>query len=312
MKKIITLIFAGLIVISNNALADKIETEYKKSDKVTILLDEDKWGEEKNGFRTQIVPIGEEFVIGKPMNFAVVIQNTSDELKKRTPLPERKHSYLVIKEPNNKEVLNKSETVSIIYPNIIYPIESREHQYLIKKIDITNEYVIINPGKHTIQFSGYKDKGMENPVPDSNVLIFDVKDGNRSPEDIQHDILSRLMSVKSEKRCAPFSWQQEDHISKNGNKLILWTSLCFDENFPFQFRVPPMEQATERDILIQLWQSGNAVDVADLGDKKIFEKREYLGKGLHDQHFYIHIPNKVKKTWLSARKDIIFALHLEK
>ena len=60
---------------------DNIEKEYKKPEGIALLAKEDHWGEESNGYRTQLIPASDKYVVGQPMIFHLVLQNVSTMVK---------------------------------------------------------------------------------------------------------------------------------------------------------------------------------------------------------------------------------------
>ncbi|MCA9399787.1 MAG: hypothetical protein KC618_08555, partial [Candidatus Omnitrophica bacterium] len=60
---------AGRCLTKNDI--ERVEKILRKPEGVALLAKDNMWGVEKYGLQTQVLPISEEFIIGKPMIFAV-------------------------------------------------------------------------------------------------------------------------------------------------------------------------------------------------------------------------------------------------
>ena len=141
------------------------------------------------GFDVLLIPLSQDFVIGKPMLFRVEIKNISDET-----LGYMNTSFMV----NDPMIVKDSNDTIVPYiagdaqtgggPEFVEP---GEIIILSDNYDARSQYHIVKPGKYTFQF-----KGLHQTKP-SNIVKMDVKAGQ----------LSALESVVEElRKILPDNW----------------------------------------------------------------------------------------------------------
>jgi len=237
---------------------------------------DDQWGEPNNGLVTQLIPQSEEYVIGKPMKFGLVLKNISDSAKEYNRYAAT-FKPLTIKTPDNNRPYDKIGPYSTIgmQDDSIDPCKIVT---LFKDYDITDDYVILKPGKYTVQFRGR---------PASNIIEFEVKPGTPDERDLLVVTLQSILPDPNWRVVAPK--MRTDKYE--GQKLVI-----LSRGTKIEDRAAAM-----------LWLTKSP--------GKTFEQRqfvtinEYLGKN-ETGYFYIEIRPKVLEYWPKMKEDITKALNL--
>jgi len=275
------LVFPGSVFAENrNMTAD----EYMKmlgaesaSRVLPLTPKDDKWGEPSNGFAMQLVPRSEEFIVGKPMILGLVMKNTSDSVKQYTPQPAFINPVIIL-DANNKELYYKKgpfqslemEAKSIGIGDIVT---------LFDNLNITEDYVITEPGKYTIRFRG----------PSYNVIGFEIKPGTPDERDV---LIASLYDILPDP-----NWQIIKGLRENipagrknaeGNAVVL-------------YRIRSR-------IRVMLWQTKSEAEIDEHGEDP--QTSDYLGKNASG-YFYITAPPKALEYWPTMKADIVKALKLE-
>jgi len=164
-------------------LADivRVEKILKKPEGTALLAKEENWGESEFGYRTQLIPMSEEFVVGKPMLFGLLLKNDTDTLKW---FDDQAIAYSCFKivGPNGAPVMCIQPVFST--GGNEKPLDTGEIAILSDRRDISGEYVITQPGKYSIQFDGHNyGIGLPNTFPKSNVVEFLVQPGTGKSSD---------------------------------------------------------------------------------------------------------------------------------
>jgi len=163
----------GWIIDFNTApLKSQIEQKQRQDRKGRVEWEErDK--KLKEGFRLSLIPLSENFVIGKPMLFRLEIQNISNEKLELGYFTESVmvNAPLEIKDSNGSHVpyMDTSYQTSGA-PKIFEP---NEKVVLANNYDVRSQYHIVKPGRYTFQFKGERDFGTNN----SNIIEVDIKPG---------------------------------------------------------------------------------------------------------------------------------------
>jgi hypothetical protein len=160
------------------------------------------------------------------------------------------------------------------------PIKAGEIVTLFENRDITDEYVIIKPGKHIIQFRG---------IPMSNVIEFEIEPGTPDERDLLVSLLVNILPDSSWRITVP-----KRYIAPAGRKgemilIILSRGHLGDA------------------ITVMLWKMKSPADVTERRDE---QPSDYLGKN-DSGYFYIEIPPKALDYWPTIKEDIISALNIE-
>jgi hypothetical protein len=255
------------------------------------LAKDDKWGEPDNGFITQLIPQNEEYIVGKPMKFGLVLKNISNTAKSYDHQAIT-HNTLIIKNPENNEPYYKVGCFQTVGGP--HPIDKGEIAILFEKRNITNEYVIIKPGQYTIQFrGGIYGMAPDSNFPPSNIIEFEVKPG--TPD--EHDLLiSSLVGILPEK-C----WQAATvsrYNAPSGRKDAEGISIILIRNAHLISDV----------IIARLWKTKSPAEIVK--QEKDAKTSEYLGKN-DKGYFYIEIQPKALEYWPKMKEDIIKTLKID-
>ncbi|MFC1599267.1 hypothetical protein ACFL2W_00600 [Candidatus Omnitrophota bacterium] len=285
---------------------EKIEKKFKKPEGTALLARQDCWGEEKSGLRTQLIPMSDEYVLGKPMKFSLLMQNVGDSVywyDKQGIINDR----FIVKDPQGKQAYNKHQP----YQTCGYdePIDRGEINILFENRDIAEETVIINSGEYTVQFSETTFRNVI--LPASNILEIQIKQGKPRREDIlitslveilpsnqwyyyalegHKEYISRVMSRKAIDEGVIVVLNHRDYIGKGEPRIVLWQ--------------------TEKPA--KIIRIKNFLDF--LKPEKFRNNvysNEYLGRNTLG-HVYARIPSFVDKVWPTFREDVTNALGLSK
>lgn len=273
-----------------------VEKKFKKPEGLALLAKDDKWGIPHDGYATQLIPQSEQYLIGKPMKFGLVLKNISDSVK----LYDRQYiafNSLLIKTSDTNEQYYKHPPFQT--QGAGEPIDKGEIVTLFENRNITDEYVIIKPGRYTIQFRGaYYGHGSNFPA--SNVIEFEVKPGTPKEEDI---LISSLVGILPEAKWRD-KWQlasipNENMVAPAGRKEVKGVSIAL-------IRLSGVISTT---IIAQLWQTKTSAEISE--QKAGIQISDYLGRNASG-YFYAAIPPKALECWPKMKDDISNALNLVK
>ncbi|MFH1858382.1 MAG: hypothetical protein ABH845_05725 [Candidatus Omnitrophota bacterium] len=273
---------------------EKVEKEIRKAEGAAQLAKEDGWGENRYGYKTQLIPATEKFIVGKPMRFSLVMRNVGDSLKWFDHQGVTGHS-LAITDPDGKEVYYKISSFQTTGSS--QPIDAGETVVLLDTRDIASDYLIVKPGKYTIQFrEGNYGFLFDDTFPASNVVSFEVEPGNAAKED---RVMASLVEVVPQDgwRVAK-GWDRKN--APIGRKAS-------DGFLVLLVRIAELK----KDILyVRLWVTRKSTDIAKGQETKGPEASEFLGKNKIG-YFYAAIPPEAEKLWPSIREDLVRTLNLK-
>jgi hypothetical protein len=192
---------------------------------------------------------------------------------------------LIVKTIDNNEIYRKEGPYQTQggFPQI----EPNEIVTLFENRDIAGEYVILKPGKYTVQFRG------GGKAPASNVIELDVKPGTPDKHDY---LISLLVDVLPDA-----NWHAEItpgiRTAPAGRK---------EDTIAIVLRHP--HPARYGGVLVTLWQTKLPADVDE--NKQDAAISEYLGKN-PSGYFYLEIPPESLDYWPKIKEDIAKALKLD-
>lgn len=273
---------------------ERIEKTIKKPEGVALLAKDDKWGIEQYGYKTQLIPANTEYSVGQPMIFHLVMKNVGNDIKWYDNQAIG-HDTLSIQDENRNEVYCKQGPFQTLGAD--RPIDAGEIVSLFENRNISDEYVIVKPGKYTIQFRG-GNYGMsrDSDFPPSNIIEFDVKPGEPDPEDVLISSLSNLFSK---------DWKLSRDWDKNqtplGRKSIKSKASVFAQ----------YHSSKSNSAYIRLWLT---IEQDDQLKNEEFKGKisELLGQNSDGKFIYIEVSESADKVWPTARQDISSALKLKK
>ena len=132
----------------------------------------------RTGFDVRLVPLTQEFFVGKPMLFRVEMKNMSNETLGYWQTSFMVNDPMAIKDPNDTIIpyIEGSYQTSAA-PEFVEPSET---VVLADNYDLRSQYHITTPGRYTVQF---RKSPLATPSP-SNIVEFDVKPGQLSPSEM--------------------------------------------------------------------------------------------------------------------------------
>ena len=277
---------------------EKIEKAPKKPKGIALLAKDKNWGEEKYGYRTQLIPVSKAYVIGQPMNFHLVMKNVSPDIKWYDDMSVA-YTCLTIKDANGNDAhykLGSLQTGLGLCPSI----GSGEIVTLFENEDIGNGYVIVKPGKYTIQFSGISGEGAYMALPASNIIEFEVKAGAPRRPDFLIDSLSKIFPYDK--------WGLFD-----GWGGIPFGRATVKESPEIEIRAPFHSGLKDEDTAsVLLWETEEPSEISAQKKEGVNKVSEYLGQSSTKRYYYAYIPSKMEEYWPTIREDIIKALNLKK
>ena len=277
---IFTILLAALIFQGNIFASAE---DFNESQGLAQFAENDKWGEPNHGLATQLIPQSEEYVIGKPMKFGLVLKNVSDSVKQYDRQEAICVRSLIVKTADNNEIYYKKGFYQT--SRGFQKIEPNEIVALFENRDITDEYVILKPGKYTIQFSSV------GTAPASNVIEFEVKPG--TPD--KHDYLISLLVYV----LPDANWYAEIRNIRSAPAGRKEEVISID----LVHRHP-----ARRSVFVTLWQTKLPAEVDE--NKQDTKISEYLGKN-PSGYFYLEIPPEAIDYWPKIKEDIAKALKLD-
>jgi hypothetical protein len=146
-------------------------------------------------------------------------------------------------------------------------------------LNITEDYVITEPGKYTIRYCG----------PSYNVIEFEVKPGTPDERDI---LIASLVDILPDP-----NWQIMSGSARStpaGRKNAEGMSVAL-------YRIRSR-------IRIMLWQTKTPAEINEQSEDP--QTSDYLGKS-SSGYFYITIPPKALDYWPKMKEDITKALKLD-
>ena len=257
-----------------------VEKEYKKPQGVALLAKEDHWGEASNGYRTQLIPASDKYVVGEPMLFHLIMQNVSDGVKWYDDQGLAHPSFKIIG-PDGNKILTKVGPFQT--GGAEEPIDTGEIVTLMENRDIANEYVITKAGTYSIQFSA--------GWPESNIIKITVQPGTPKKEDT---LILSLSNVIPDQCVLHKGWE----TAPQGRQAIQAASLGI-----YCRNIHRMTGETF------LWQTDTVADIANDQQVEAVKVSKYLGKN-ESGHIYFSPSEKLMEIWPNIQEDITRGLNL--
>jgi hypothetical protein len=141
----------------------------------------------RTGFDVRLIPLTQEFFVGKPMLFRVEMKNISNETLGYWHTSVMVNNPMAIEDPNNTIIpYIEGDYQTNAAPEFVEPNETI---VLADNYDLRSQYHITTPGRYTVQFR----KRPLTPSP-SNIVEYDVKPGQLSPSEL---LVEKLLPVIS-------------------------------------------------------------------------------------------------------------------
>jgi len=159
-----------------------LRRELEKEDAETRMAKFDR------GIEFRLIPLTEEFAVGRPMLFRIEMLNVSEEPILYTatgPTSVVANDRMIITGPNGGIIKYVDTSYQIaVLPNVILPDETI---VLIDNYDVIRQYYITRPGIYSFKF-----KGWPTDTKGSNTIDVEVRDGELTAAD---SVYSRILSV---------------------------------------------------------------------------------------------------------------------
>jgi len=190
------------------------------------------WGWELAGLRTRLVPLAKRVALGQPMKFWLELKNFGPKAVSYDPQAVALNNSLLVRDPQGRPVryIGGGFQTGIFVP--LPTLAPGKSVVLFHDLDVTSQYLIVKPGKYSVQFRGISDeaeakaKEHENRrsaevqaeffhekitdslkwsgalIPTSNSVLIDVQPGGVPPVKL---IAARLLDV------LPNEWMMSVH-----------------------------------------------------------------------------------------------------
>ena len=268
---------------------EKVETPYKEVPAAALRAVNDQWGPEENGYRTQLIPAADEYILGQPVKVHLVMKNVSDKIKWYDV--QGIGRALRVNDSSGQPLQPKQAVVQTF--GMEHSIDPGEIVVLFEDKDITKDFVITRPGSYTLQILRGIYGFSSDTVPVSNVLTIQIKPGQVNAEDFMIDALIKVLPDKT--------WQVTPGLGKFPNGPAGWLAAK-----PVEVQMVKPAGKDKESLTIQVWQtSEEAIPDPSVGRKSA---SEYLGQDIDGKYYYALIPVEAVEPWLTAREDIIRAL----
>jgi hypothetical protein len=133
------------------------------------------WGQEQNGVRTRLVPVGSAFSLGRPMRVRLEIENVGEKVVRFDAQQADVNGSLILRTPDGAEAPYIAAGVQTAGgPR---PLKPGERAALFDKLDIAEQYLIDEPGEYSVRFRGLDEGFGEIPIPPSNTITIKVAQG---------------------------------------------------------------------------------------------------------------------------------------
>lgn len=282
---------------------DKIEKTFKKPKGVALLAKDEKWGEKQNGFQTQLIPANRQYVVGQPMILHLVLKNVGGDFQR---YDKQDMSSLSIKDTNGNQVFSKSPPVQKLGSS--FPIDTGEIFSLFEKEDITSEYVIVKPGKYTIQFIGFQDGPTTDfYLPSSNIIEFEVKPGIPNPHDVIIYSLKDILPNNHWDMYMIQGWM--DNQYPRGRKPVKSIGVAMGTYNLTKSGVRTGYKPAY--VSIDLWQTDEMAEEVE-HEEAAGKVSEYWGKDSNGKYVYVYMSENAEEFWPTVRNDVTVALKLIK
>jgi hypothetical protein len=132
----------------------------------------EQWGVQEGDLRTRLVPLADHFTLGQPMRFRLELQNVGKAVAHYDP-QQVDIGSLAVRDPQGHAVRyigGSFQTWGGRRP----AITPGNFVVLFDQLDIDSQYLLVKPGKHSVQFRGYA-------MPPSNTVEIDVRPGTLPP-----------------------------------------------------------------------------------------------------------------------------------
>lgn len=303
----------------------KVEKELKRPRGAALLAKDEFWGEEKYGYKTQLVPVEKEYVLGQPMRVHILLKNVSNHLKWYDA--QGMYNDPLIVKKSGQEVLYKNPSAQTL--GSAQPIDTGEIEIVRENYDIAENYVIDQPGIYTVQLR-HNNWGLslDSTFPFSNIVSIRVQSGKVRSDD---EIIRGLTPILPDKEWEISSWGNKDTVLPFGRQNVKgrifmiaqygrWKSETIMINL-WQTQEPSYLWQEPQDCQIQVLESKASPAQADAEYfKSVFgsvkgcreDLSEYLGRDSQGRHYYILANATALKKWPTVKMDIAKTLKLNK
>ena len=266
----------------------------------------EEWGPANGDLRTRLLPSQKDFVLGQPAKFRLEMKNFGNRRRTYDPQRVAANNSITIDGPDGKPVRYVAGGVQTGgSPKSISPGET---VILFDDLDLLTQYLIVKPGRYTLQFRGTNVIWRsESEIPPSNKLAIEMRPGTL-PAAVQ--VPARLIEILPEhwglSLNGGVSEVNDGKISPPGWESGRATYISLATN--------PVKSNLKRDVLrVQIWvaeQRLSPIGSVQAGRQTNGgEAAIYLGKGI-DGHVYWTVSVRAEKDWPDIQAKVMNALQI--
>jgi hypothetical protein len=273
--------------------------------------DTDGWGPERGGLRTRLLPMQKEYVVGRMARFRLEMKNFGKSNGWYYPDARDVDGLTHVTDPAGKPLRHVGSTFGSGGSGT--PIRPGKTVELSDGFDLTDQFLLIEPGSYTVQYRGTEAKGDTNTgVPPSGKITIEMRPGIVTTS---MKVSARLVAIlpkgwdlsladRDSKvwngRIAPPGWE-----SGPGTYVALENDTVLEPSENVQIWVAEDRLAwtgTQRSSAVSPFASEKTVELDDAA--------AYLGKG-SDGYVYWILPKEAEKAWPGIRARVKGALKVE-
>ncbi|MCD4728358.1 MAG: hypothetical protein K8R46_11890 [Pirellulales bacterium] len=144
----------------------------------------EQWGPQEGNLRTRLAPLADHFTLGQPMRLRLELKNVGQAVIHYDPQQVAINGSLAVHDPQGHPV----RYIATSFQTVIGKrpaLTPGNIAFLFDQLNLDSQYLIVKPGKYSMQFRGYG-------APQSNTVEIDLRPGTLPPI---KQIAGRLLDV---------------------------------------------------------------------------------------------------------------------
>jgi hypothetical protein len=116
------------------------------------------WGWELAGLRTRLAPVEKQFALGQPMMFRLELKNFGQAAVPYDSQAVATNGSLAVRDPQGRPVRYIGGSLQTAHGGPLPSLAPGKTAILFDGLDLASQYLIVRPGKYTVQFRGISDE----------------------------------------------------------------------------------------------------------------------------------------------------------
>jgi hypothetical protein len=112
------------------------------------------WGWELAGLRTRLVPLEKQFVLGQPMKFRLELKNFGQGAVRYDSQGVGLNGSLLVRDPQGRPVRYIGGSFQTMGQSPLPSLAPGKTAVLFDALDLASQYLVVRPGRYTVQFRG--------------------------------------------------------------------------------------------------------------------------------------------------------------